>query len=53
MRIDAVLAEAALFAREPAKAAGLAKMRAETAKALASAEEEWLAASAALEQATA
>jgi ATP-binding cassette subfamily F protein 3 len=50
MRIDAILAEAELFAREPAKAAALAKMRAESAKALATAEEDWLAASAALEQ---
>jgi ATP-binding cassette subfamily F protein 3 len=50
MRIDAILAQAELFAREPAKAAALAKMRAESAKALATAEEDWLAASAALEQ---
>jgi ATP-binding cassette subfamily F protein 3 len=49
-RIDAILAQTELFAREPSKAAALAKMRAEHAKALARAEEAWLAASAALEQ---
>jgi ATP-binding cassette subfamily F protein 3 len=52
-RIDAILAQSELFAREPSKAAALAKMRAEDAKALARAEETWLAASAALEQTTA
>ena len=49
-RIDAILAQPELFAREPAKAASLAKMRAESAKALARAEEAWLAASADLEE---
>ena len=51
-RIDAALAEAGLFARDPAKAAALAKARAMTANALADAEIEWLSASAALEAAT-
>jgi ATP-binding cassette, subfamily F, member 3 len=46
-RIDAALAD--LFARDPAKAATLAKTRAEHASALAAAEEDWLALSAALE----
>jgi ATP-binding cassette, subfamily F, member 3 len=45
-RIDAALAESGLFAREPATAAALAKARAEHARALAEAEEEWLEASA-------
>jgi ATP-binding cassette, subfamily F, member 3 len=45
-RIDAALAESGLFTREPAKAAALAKARAEHARALAEAEEEWLEASA-------
>jgi ATP-binding cassette, subfamily F, member 3 len=49
-QIDAVLAQAQLFVREPAKAAAFAKTRAESAKALARAEEDWLAASGALEQ---
>jgi len=44
-RIDAALAESGLFTREPAKAAVLAKARAEHANALARAEEEWLEAS--------
>ena len=44
-RIDAALAEPGLFARDPAKAAALAKARAECA-ALAKAEEDWLEASA-------
>jgi len=48
-RIDALLAEAGLFARDPAKAAALAKARADHAGALASAEDEWLAANAELE----
>jgi ATP-binding cassette, subfamily F, member 3 len=46
-RIDAMLAE--LFARDPTKAAALAKERAQQASALATAEEDWLAASAELE----
>jgi len=50
-RIDAALAEASLFTRDPAKAAALAKARADHADALAKAEEEWLAASALHEEA--
>jgi ATP-binding cassette subfamily F protein 3 len=50
--IDAQLANG-LFAREPAKATKLSKARAEVAAALASAEEDWLTASAAYEDATA
>jgi ATP-binding cassette, subfamily F, member 3 len=50
-KIDAALADGDLFAREPAKAATLAKARSDTASALAAAEEEWLAASAAVETA--
>jgi ATP-binding cassette, subfamily F, member 3 len=46
-RIDAMLAE--LFGSDPAKAAALAKERAQQASALAAAEEDWLAASAELE----
>jgi ATP-binding cassette subfamily F protein 3 len=49
--LDAKLADGELFARDAAKAAALAKQRADTADALAAAEEEWLAASAALETA--
>ena len=49
-RIDAALAEAGLFARDPAKAAALAKARADHAGALAKAEEEWLEASALQEE---
>ena len=52
-RIDGLLASAELFTGNPAKAASLAKTRTENAKALARAEDDWLAASAALEQATA
>ncbi len=44
-RIDAALGEASLFARDPQKAALLAKARAEHVNALARAEEEWLEAS--------
>jgi ATP-binding cassette subfamily F protein 3 len=40
-----------LYAREPAKAAAIAKARSEHASALAKAEEDWLAAGAALEAA--
>ena len=50
--IDAQLATD-LFARDPAKATALSKLRAEAAAALASAEEDWLAASAAYEEAMA
>jgi ATP-binding cassette subfamily F protein 3 len=49
--LDAKLADGDLFARDAAKAAALAKARADAAAALAAAEEEWLAASAALETA--
>jgi ATP-binding cassette, subfamily F, member 3 len=51
-RIDSELA-AGLFARDPAKATALSKARAEAADALARAEEDWLAASAAYEDAMA
>jgi len=50
-KLDASLADGTLFARDTAKAATLAKTRADTANALAAAEEEWLAASEALETA--
>ena len=49
-RIDSALAEAGLFARDPAKAGALAKARADFADALAKAEEEWLEASALQEE---
>jgi ATP-binding cassette subfamily F protein 3 len=45
-RLDMALAESDLFARNPNKAAALAKARSEKASALARAEEDWLAASA-------
>jgi ATP-binding cassette, subfamily F, member 3 len=48
-RIDATLAEPGLFAREPSRAATLAKARAEAASKLARAEDEWLEASTAYE----
>jgi ATP-binding cassette, subfamily F, member 3 len=48
-KLDTALAEGSLFAQDPAKAAVLAKARADAASALAAAEEEWLAASEALE----
>jgi ATP-binding cassette subfamily F protein 3 len=51
-RIDAALADAGLFARDPAAAARLAKARSDAAQALARAEENWLTASEALEAAT-
>jgi len=50
-KLDAALADGGLFARDTAKAASMAKARAETATALAAAEEEWLEASHALESA--
>ena len=50
-RIDAALADAALFARDPQRAAALAKARAQHASELAKAEEEWLEASAIQESA--
>jgi ATP-binding cassette, subfamily F, member 3 len=51
-RIDAELG-AGLFARDPVKATALSKARADAASALAQAEEDWLAASAAYEDAMA
>src|SRR5487761_1803673 len=51
--IDAALAAPDLFARDPAAAAGLAKQRAETERALAAAEARWLHAQDAYESATA
>jgi ATP-binding cassette, subfamily F, member 3 len=51
-RLDAALADGALFARDPAQAAALAKTRAGNAAALAQAEEEWLAAGSELHTAT-
>ncbi len=51
-RLDATLAEPGLFARDAAKAASLGKARADAARQLKNAEEDWLAASAALEQAS-
>ena len=50
-KLDVTLADGALFAREPARAADLSKTRANVVAAIAKAEEEWLAASAALETA--
>ena len=49
--IDVALAEPGLFARDPARAAVLAKGRADAAAALARAEDDWLDASAAFESA--
>ena len=51
-KLDAALADGQLFTRDPAKAAAIAKARSENASALAKAEEDWLAAGAALEAAT-
>ncbi len=50
-KIDTALAADDFFAREPEKAAQLAKARAAASAALANAEEEWLEAAAALDQA--
>ena len=50
-KLDAALADGTLFSRDPAKAAAMSKSRAECADALAKAEEDWLAAGAALEAA--
>jgi ATP-binding cassette subfamily F protein 3 len=50
-KLDATLADGALFARDPPRAAELAKTRAQVVAAIAKAEEEWLAASAAIETA--
>jgi len=51
-KLDAALADGNLFARDPAKAAALAKARSASAAALAQAEDDWLAAGAALQAAT-
>ena len=51
MQLDAALAAPELYARDPEKAASLAKKRSDAARALAQAEENWLAASAAYEDA--
>jgi ATP-binding cassette subfamily F protein 3 len=48
-RIDTALAEADLYARDPQRAAALARQRAHACAELAKAEDEWLTASAALE----
>jgi ATP-binding cassette subfamily F protein 3 len=50
-KIDATLADGAMFTNDPAKAAQLSKERAAHATALAQTEDEWLAASAAYEAA--
>jgi ATP-binding cassette subfamily F protein 3 len=50
-RLDGALADGSLFARDPAQAAAIAKARAKSAAALAQAEDEWLAAGAALQTA--
>ncbi len=50
-KLDATLADGALFARDPARAADLSKTRANVVASIAAAEEEWLAASSALETA--
>ncbi|MEI7804347.1 MAG: ABC-F family ATP-binding cassette domain-containing protein [Hyphomicrobiales bacterium] len=52
-KLDTKLADGNLFTREPAEAAALAKERSAHANALAKAEEDWLAAGAALEAAMA
>jgi ATP-binding cassette subfamily F protein 3 len=52
-RLDAALAAPGLYARDPVRAAALAKARAENASALKRMEEDWLAASAAFEAAMA
>jgi ATP-binding cassette subfamily F protein 3 len=50
-KLDAALADGELFARDPARAAALSKTRASVVDAIAKAEEEWLAASEALQTA--
>jgi ATP-binding cassette subfamily F protein 3 len=50
-KIDTRLADGSVFASDPGRATELAKTRAQLAEAIAKAEEEWLAASAALETA--
>ncbi len=50
-KLDVTLADGDLFARDPARAADLSKTRANVVAAIAAAEEEWLAASSAIETA--
>ena len=50
-RLDETLADGEVFARDPARAAELTKTRANVVDAIAKAEEEWLAASEALQTA--
>jgi ATP-binding cassette subfamily F protein 3 len=50
-KLDNTLADGGLFASDPARAAELSKTRANVVQALAKAEDEWIAASAALETA--
>jgi ATP-binding cassette subfamily F protein 3 len=50
-KLDATLADGGLFSRDPARAAELSKTRANVVDAIARAEEEWLAASEALQTA--
>jgi ATP-binding cassette, subfamily F, member 3 len=50
-KLDATLADGDLFARDPARAAELSKTRANVVASIANAEEEWLAASSAIETA--
>jgi ATP-binding cassette subfamily F protein 3 len=50
-KLDKTLADGELFARDPARAADLSKTRANVVASIAAAEEEWLAASSALETA--
>jgi ATP-binding cassette subfamily F protein 3 len=50
-KVDAALADGSAFQKDPAKAAELAKMRAEAAATLAAVEEEWLEVSGEIETA--
>jgi ATP-binding cassette subfamily F protein 3 len=50
-KLDATLADGELFARDPARAAELSKTRASVVDAIAKEEEEWIAASEALQTA--
>jgi ATP-binding cassette, subfamily F, member 3 len=50
-KLDVTLADGALFGSDPARAAELSRTRAQVVAAIAKAEEEWLAASTALETA--
>ena len=50
-KLDATLSDGDLFSRDPARAAELSKTRAKVVDAIAKAEEEWLAASEALQTA--